>query len=198
MPKYTSNYNLIKPNWSESYDIEEVTNINADIIDTELFNKQEKEAGKGLSTNDFTNEYKKKVDALRAAFRFKGNVETLIELNSKTDNNIGDILYCKEDSKYYCWNESWIDIGTNVDLSDCATKDEMKQLQDNIEEVEQNLTNKIEDNTKTIHAPINKHLQDNEAGIDMHNSDITEANGIFMNDESTGHEGINFLKQRRE
>lgn len=174
MPKYTSNYNLIKPNGSESYDIEEVTNINADIIDTELFNKQEKEAGKGLSTNDFTNEYKKKVDALQAPFRFKGNVETLIELNSKTDNNVGDIWYCKEDGKNYCWNKGWVFIGTNVDLSNYILKGE------------------------TIHSPINKHLQDNEAGIDMHNSDITEANGIFMNDESTGHEGINFLKQRRE
>ena len=31
--------------------------------------------------------------------------------------------------------------------------------------------------------------------IDMRNSDIVNANGIYMNDESEGHEGINFLKQ---
>ena len=29
----------------------------------------------------------------------------------------------------------------------------------------------------------------------MRNSDIVNANGIYMNDESEGHEGINFLKQ---
>lgn len=67
----------------------------------------------------------------------------------------------------------------------------MNKLQDNIEEA-------IEDSTKTINAPTNKLLQNNEAGLDMHNSDIVGANGIFMNDESTGHEGINFLKQRRK
>ena len=31
--------------------------------------------------------------------------------------------------------------------------------------------------------------------INMRNSDIVNANGIYMNDESEGHEGINFLKQ---
>lgn len=33
--------------------------------------------------------------------------------------------------------------------------------------------------------------------INLNNSDIINANCIWMNDESTGHEGINFLKQRR-
>ena len=31
--------------------------------------------------------------------------------------------------------------------------------------------------------------------INMRNADIVNANGIYMNDESEGHEGINFLKQ---
>ena len=64
MPNYTKNYNLIKPNKTENYDIEDVTNKNMDIIDEELFGKVDKVPGKGLSTNDFTNEYKNKLDRL--------------------------------------------------------------------------------------------------------------------------------------
>ena len=65
MPEYTNNYNLIKPKKSENYDIEEVTSKNMDIIDTQLFNKQQKEPGKGLSTNDFTDQYKNKLNGLK-------------------------------------------------------------------------------------------------------------------------------------
>ncbi len=65
MPEYTNNYNLIKPKKSENYDIEEVTRKNMDIIDTQLFNKQQKEIGKGLSTNDFTDQYKNKLNGLK-------------------------------------------------------------------------------------------------------------------------------------
>ena len=57
MPDYTKNYNFIKPKKTEKYDIDDVTRKNMDIADTELFNKQDKEPGKGLSTNDFTNAY---------------------------------------------------------------------------------------------------------------------------------------------
>ena len=64
MPNYTKNYNLIKPNKTENYDIEDVTNKNMDIIDEELFGKVDKVSGKALSTNDFTNEYKNKLDKL--------------------------------------------------------------------------------------------------------------------------------------
>lgn len=64
MPNYTDHYKLIKPKPSESYNIEEVTCTNADVIDEELFKKQQKESGKGLSTNDFTNGYKQKIDRI--------------------------------------------------------------------------------------------------------------------------------------
>lgn len=57
MPNYTNNLNLIKPKKSENYDIDEVTNKNMDIIDTEIEKKVNKIPGKGLSTNDFTNEF---------------------------------------------------------------------------------------------------------------------------------------------
>ena len=65
MPDYTSHYNLIKPKKGENYDVEDTTCTNADIIDTELFKRQEKIPGKGLSTNDFTNQYKQKLDSLQ-------------------------------------------------------------------------------------------------------------------------------------
>lgn len=64
MAEYTNNYNLIKPNQNENYDIEQVTRKNADLIDTILYEKVNKTTGKGLSTNDFTNGYKNKVDRM--------------------------------------------------------------------------------------------------------------------------------------
>ncbi|QOR36645.1 hypothetical protein IMX26_07515 [Clostridium sp. 'deep sea'] len=62
MPK-TTNYNLEKPNDNNIADIE-VINNNMDIVDTELFNKVDKEVGKGLSCNDFTNVEKQKLGEL--------------------------------------------------------------------------------------------------------------------------------------
>ena len=64
MPDYTTHFNLIKPKKSENYDIDEVTRTNADLIDTILFGKVDKVPGKGLSENDFTNQYKQKLDNL--------------------------------------------------------------------------------------------------------------------------------------
>lgn len=125
MAEYTDNYNLILPDESENYDVE-VANTNNKTIDTQLSNKVDKIVGKGLSTNDFTNEYKKKVDSLQTLYRFKGNVQTLTELNSKTDNNVGDVWKCLEDSNNYCWNkQEWVNIGTDMDLSAYALKSEV-------------------------------------------------------------------------
>lgn len=45
-----------------------------------------------------------------------------------------------------------------------------------------------------IILPANKYLSAGGA-INMNNSDIINANCIYMNDEAEGHEGINFLKQ---
>lgn len=125
MAGYTDNYNLILPDESENYDVE-VANTNNKTIDTQLHNKVDKIVGKGLSTNDFTTEYKKKVDSLQTLYRFKGNVETLTELNSKTDNNVGDVWKCLEDSNNYCWNkQEWVNIGTDMDLSAYALQSEV-------------------------------------------------------------------------
>lgn len=75
MANQTLNFGLVKPLDSEFYDVE-VQNGNMDKIDTQmkanenectknsaaLGNKVDKVAGKGLSTNDFSDEYKNAVD----------------------------------------------------------------------------------------------------------------------------------------
>lgn len=63
MSNYTEHYNLKKPLKTENYDVD-VANTNNDIIDEKIYNKVDKILGRGLSTNDFTNEYKKKIDRL--------------------------------------------------------------------------------------------------------------------------------------
>lgn len=69
MPNYTENYNLIKPKKEENYDVNETTNNNMDIIDNELYKRVQKIPGKGLSSNDFTNEYIKKINQMGEAKR---------------------------------------------------------------------------------------------------------------------------------
>lgn len=90
MPNYTNNYNLTKPKKSENYDIEDVTSKNMDIIDTELFNKVEKVAGKGLSTNDFTDGYKVKIDNLKNYddTSIKNQLDTLKQKEKEDISNI--------------------------------------------------------------------------------------------------------------
>ncbi len=63
MAGYTEHYNLKKPLKSEKYDVD-VANTNNDIIDEKIFGKVDKIAGKSLSSNDFTDGYKQKVDKL--------------------------------------------------------------------------------------------------------------------------------------
>lgn len=72
MANYTENYNLIKPTKNEQYDIEDVTNTNMDIIDAELNNCIKKDGNKVLSQNDFTDEYKKKVDKIENVSGLEG------------------------------------------------------------------------------------------------------------------------------
>lgn len=68
MPNQTENYKLIQPLPGEPYNVAD-QNANMEVIDgalkghdDELKKKVVKEAGKGLSANDFTDAYKKKVD----------------------------------------------------------------------------------------------------------------------------------------
>ena len=63
MADYTKNLRLIKPGKLENYNVD-VANTNNEIIDQAFGEKQDKVAGKGLSTNDFTDAYKQKLDRL--------------------------------------------------------------------------------------------------------------------------------------
>ncbi len=46
-----------------------------------------------------------------------------------------------------------------------------------------------------IQLLVSQYLANGKSGINLRNSDVINANGIYMNDEATGKEGINFLKQ---
>lgn len=117
MSQYTEYYNLKKPAQSESYDID-VANSNNSIIDIALHSKVDKKAGKGLSTNDFTNEYKKKIDSMQTLYRFKGTVDNINDLLLINNCNIGDVYRCKEDMNNYVWNKiEWINIGQDNDFT---------------------------------------------------------------------------------
>lgn len=126
MPKYTKYYNLKKPSSAENYDVD-VANINNDIIDELLHEKVDKINGKGLSTNDFTNEYKKKIDSMQKLYRYRGSLRTYNELLQKLDNTIGDVYNILESNNNYCWNGlEWIELGINIDLSKYPTNESIK------------------------------------------------------------------------
>lgn len=136
MAKYTENYNLEKPEKTEHYDIE-TANKNNDILDARLFEKQDKQAGKGLSTNDFTDEYKKKIDALQRIYKYCGSVEVIADLDTIEERQIGDVYNVKDTNIDYCWNGTeWTELGNAVDLTNYQTKEEANQdkqeIQDNL------------------------------------------------------------------
>lgn len=122
MAGYTEYYNLKKPMETEYYNIEDA-NTNNEIIDGILHEKVDKIPNKGLSTNDFTDGYKKKIDSMQALYRFKGSIDTINGLSTIEHRNIGDVYKCKEDSNNYCWNGSdWIDLGQEIDFSNVLEK----------------------------------------------------------------------------
>lgn len=124
MSDYTEHYNLKKPKQTESYNVEDA-NSNNDIIDKTLFKKQDKIPGKGLSTNDFTNEYKNKIDNLQKIYRFKGNVENYAGLSEISASN-GDIYNVINEAKNYAWNGTeWVQLGFVIDMSEFAYKEEI-------------------------------------------------------------------------
>lgn len=93
MSDYTANYALIKPKKSENYDIDDVTRKNMDTIDTQLFNKVDKIPGKGLSSCDFTEQYKTKLDGLNNYddTDIKNSISSLKNKQKEQDTTIDDI-----------------------------------------------------------------------------------------------------------
>ena len=128
MPDYTENYNLKKPRESENYNIDDVTRDNADLIDKILYQKVEKVAGKDLSQNDFTDSYKKKLDAVNKIYVFCGSVDTYNDLPI-TNLKIGDTYNVKSEKKTYAWSgTTWVEIGLEIDLTQFASEEELKTL----------------------------------------------------------------------
>ena len=127
MATYTDNCNLILPAKSENYDVD-TANTNNQIIDTQLGNKVEKVPGKGLSSNDFTNNYKNKIDTLQNIYRFMGTVNTTTDLPSSGQKN-GDVYNVTSENKDYAWNETtqqWVELGSATNLDNVAMKNEIK------------------------------------------------------------------------
>lgn len=117
MADYTEYYNLKKPEGTEYYNIEDA-NTNNTIIDSILYEKVDKIPNKSLSTNDFTDGYKKKIDSMQTLYRFKGTVDTINDLSTIENVNIGDVYKCSADLKDYVWNGTdWVDIGRDVDFT---------------------------------------------------------------------------------
>ncbi len=151
MPDYSQHYNLIKPKKEENYDIDDVNRINADIIDSELYSKVEKEAGKGLSQHDFNDNYKRKLDSLTSVFSYKGSVGTYSELELKQNNKIGDIWHCVENATNYSYNGStWTPIGLTLDLTNLITVDDFNDEKETIMSVINSNKNAMKINREII------------------------------------------------
>ncbi|MBR0428198.1 MAG: hypothetical protein IJK18_08390 [Clostridia bacterium] len=118
MAQYTDNLNLIKPAQGENYNVD-VANTNNEIIDNAIGNKQDKIPGKGMSSNDFTNEYKRKLDAVKKIYTFKGSVSTYNDLSSITEKEVGDVWNILDTGDNYSWNgEEWTEVGIDTDFAD--------------------------------------------------------------------------------
>ena len=190
MSDYTEHYNLKKPKQSESYDVDDA-NTNNTIIDTTLFGKVDKIPGKGLSQNDFTDSYKKKIDTLQNIYKYKGSVETLEDLNDITGAKGGDVYNVISENKDYAFNENenkWDELGSATNVDDLATKAEIKTTKYKL------ILNSDLDAGATITVPANYKVGEecldvyfmgellrkssDEAGTDGHYQEIGESGSI--------------------
>jgi hypothetical protein len=96
MATQTTNYNLVKPGYEDDADIA-VINNNMDLIDTALFNKVEKAAGKDLSTNDYTTEEKNKLAGIETGANNYVHPEgTNPHSTTKSDVGLGNVDNVKQ------------------------------------------------------------------------------------------------------
>lgn len=92
--------------------------------------KVDKIIGKGLSTNDFTNEDKAKLDNSMSNRKL-----TSEEIENLTSKNEGDLVYNTTINKYVYWNgASWKEVG-DTDLSNYITRTTLDTELDAIEAV---------------------------------------------------------------
>lgn len=127
MSEYTEHYNLKKPAQSENYNVD-IANTNNTIIDNVLYNKVDKKAGKDLSTNDFTDGYKRKIDTLQNIYNFISSVQTKAELLLIEKQRNGDVYNVIEENKDYAWNGlEWVVLGSATNTDNLVTKEELNQ-----------------------------------------------------------------------
>ncbi|MCI8655241.1 MAG: hypothetical protein HFJ48_05175 [Clostridia bacterium] len=99
-------------------------------------NKVEKVVGKGLSTNDFTDAYKQKIDSMQRLYKFKGSISTYNDLNNIVEKTTGDVYNILDTNNNYCWDGiQWIELGIQIDLS---------EYQNQLEELETKQNEKID------------------------------------------------------
>lgn len=116
-----------------------ISKATQDLLNT----KVDKIVGKGLSTNDFTNEDKFKLDNSMSNRKL-----TSEEIDNLTLNNEGDLIYNISIQKYVYWDgTSWREVG-EVDLSNYVTVERVEQLEletiDSIDALEAIVDTKVE------------------------------------------------------
>lgn len=184
MAEYTNNLHLIKPTQSENYDVD-VANTNNEIIDTAIGSKVSKVAGKGLSSNDFTTEYKRKIDGLQKIYKYKGSVTNYSDLANITDKSNGDVWNVTSQNKDYAWNENeWTLLGTNTDLSDYVTDEELDDIVNPITEEQGQMSEDITDIQSDI-SNIQDDIEEINDEIAINKSTVTTSAAILENTDYT-------------
>lgn len=146
MPNYTQHNNLILPFEGENYDIK-VANTNNIAIDAVLNGKVNKVNGKDLSTNDFTNEYKIKIDKLSNMFSVKGTVATIQDLENILNPKENDAYLVSSENEVYGYTveQGWISLGSIFNIT---------VIENNIvQRVNENVNKKLEVHTATKTIP---------------------------------------------
>lgn len=74
-----------------------------------------KEEGKGLSSNDFTDDLKALLETVKTPMNYKGSVATKADLDNITDAQIGDVYNVNIDGMNYAWDgKAWDPFGLSA------------------------------------------------------------------------------------
>ena len=153
--EYTNYYNLKKPNKGDNYNINDVTCDNADILDEKLYSKQGKVPGKGLSTNDFTNAYKNKLDGLKnyddtdiknSISTINKKIEQIDSKNEEQDSAIEENANKLERLKNN-QIEDTTELATTIEIQDSANVEAKINIQGNTEQKQLSGKNKVRGST---------------------------------------------------
>lgn len=186
MAEYTTHYNLKKPAKNENYNID-VANQNNDIIDEKLYGKVDKKAGKDLSTNDFTNEYKKKLDTLKnyddaevikQITSFNERAGKVEEANTEISKNVEALKTDNETNKTAISELK----ETTAQNSETITAIQEEQTAQNTS-IEKNTTD-IEQNKKAVDEELTKMKKENSLLKSQIPEGHASGNNIHLEDSS--------------